>query len=337
MEGSLSPRIQVLTVGAEGEWSPHSLELLGDAAALARRMSGAVDAWVLPPTPPGGRIDELARHGADSVTLLLHERLERWASEAVAAALAQTLLPACRLILLPADARGEEVAGLLAGRLDTEWIPDAITLGATRAGQVEITAALPGGRLSRAFRAEAERPIVVTMREGVAEARAQTAATAPALREITPDLSDVAPLTATGKFLPADPRTQEIVHARRIVAGGRGTGGSEGMKLVAELTDALHASLAASRVAVDLGWAPPERQVGQTGKTVKPDLYVACGISGASHHLAGMRESRHIVAINPDAAAPIHEVAHLSLRADLRELIPAIQSVLGRRTQRVGE
>jgi electron transfer flavoprotein alpha subunit len=85
-------------------------------------------------------------------------------------------------------------------------------------------------------------------------------------------------------------------------------------------------------MAVDLGWAHVERQVGQTGRTVRPELYVACGISGASHHLAGMRESKHIVAINPDPAAPIHDVAHLSLRADLHQLIPAIRQTLQRRS-----
>jgi electron transfer flavoprotein alpha subunit len=82
---------------------------------------------------------------------------------------------------------------------------------------------------------------------------------------------------------------------------------------------------------VDLGWLPSERQVGQTGRTVRPELYVACGISGASHHLAGMRDSKHIVAINPDGAAPIHELAHLSLLGDLHQVIPAIHAALVRR------
>ena len=124
----------------------------------------------------------------------------------------------------------------------------------------------------------------------------------------------------------------DLVFARRVVSAGRGAGGPDGVRLVEELADALGASLGASRMVVDLGWAPPARQVGQTGRTVRPDLYVACGISGASHHLAGMRDSKHIVAINPDGTAPIHDVAHLSLRGDLHRVIPAILAALGRRS-----
>jgi electron transfer flavoprotein alpha subunit len=335
MEGAL-PRIQVLAVAREGVWSPHALELVGDAAALARRVQGSVDAWLLPPAPPRHQLDELAQFGCHSATVLRHERLAAWSPETVAAALAATLLPGCRLILLPAGARGEEVAGLLAGTLDGDWIPDVVTLGATRSGEIELTAAVAGGRLSRGFRSGVGRVLIATMREGVAEIRREAAPAALAIRELMPDLAGVAAHTATGTFLAADPRTQDIVHARRIVAGGRGTGGPAGMKLVAELSEALGASLAASRVAVDLGWAPPERQVGQTGRTVKPELYVACGISGASHHLAGMRESRHIVAINPDPRAPIHELAHLSLQGDLCRVIPAISDVLERRRKTSG-
>jgi electron transfer flavoprotein alpha subunit len=103
------------------------------------------------------------------------------------------------------------------------------------------------------------------------------------------------------------------------------------MELVANLARDLDASPAASRMVVDLGWAAPERQVGQTGKTVRPDLYIACGISGASHHLAGMRDSKHVIAINTDADAPIHDIAHLSLCGDLHAVVPAIRKRLTRR------
>jgi electron transfer flavoprotein alpha subunit len=126
------------------------------------------------------------------------------------------------------------------------------------------------------------------------------------------------------EVLPPDPRAQDLREAERIVAGGRGVGGSEGFAAVQDLADALHASVGASRVAVDLGWVPYERQVGQTGRTVTPQLYVAAGISGATHHLLGMRGSEKIVAVNTDRRAPIFSVAHFGVVGNLHELLPAL-------------
>ena len=173
--------------------------------------------------------------------------------------------------------------------------------------------------------------VVLTIKPGVAEAKLVGSSGPIEVFESDVDLSAVPEYTRVTESLPADPRTVDIAFANRIVAGGRGTGGPDGMALVARLADVLGAAPAASRMAVDLGWAQAARQVGQTGKTVRPDLYVACGISGASHHLAGMRDSRHIVALNPDAKAPIHDVAQLSLHGDLRQVIPAIEAALHRR------
>lgn len=325
--------VQVLAaLEANGKWSALTLELLGDAAGLARRYSGRVGAWVLTePSAPEPAFDELAAYGCDRVRHLRNDRFARWSSEAVAAALRQEMAPSCRMVLLPGDARGEETAALLAEYLETDWIADAITLAVSRSQVLEITAVLPGGKLARPFRTAGDRPPIVTMRRGVPEARKVDTPHPLEVQVIDLDLSAMPELTKVERFLPADPRTVDLVFAQRIVSAGRGTGGPEGLRLVAELAEVLGASLGASRLVVDLGWAPAERQVGQTGRTVRPDLYVACGISGASHHLAGMRDSKHIVAINPDAAAPIHEVAHLSLRGDLHQLIPAIRAALQRR------
>ncbi len=322
------------TTGPDGNWTALALELLGDAAALAQRLSTRVGAWVLTASGQSPALDELARHGCQTVWNLHCDRFETWSSEAIAAALAKTITADCRVLLLPGGARGEETAALLAEKLDGDWIADVLTLTITRSGILEITASLLDGKLARLHRTADGRPVVVTMRPGVAEARRVERPAPLEIHDIDMDLTAVPELTAVEQFLPADPRTMDIVHAQQIVAGGRGVGGPDGMQLIARLAEVLSASSAASRVAVDLGWAPPQRQVGQTGRTVRPDLYVACGISGATHHLAGMRQSKHIVAINPDRAAPIHQVAHLSLHGDLRELIPAIEAALQRRRAR---
>jgi electron transfer flavoprotein alpha subunit len=324
--------VQVLaTTDPDGQASRVTLELLGDAVPVARRWNGSVGVWLLTPPDVVPAASLLAAHGCSLFTHLRHERFRHGSSEAIAASLHQHVAAGCRLILLPGHARGEEVAALLAERLETLWVPDVLTLSVTRTSVLEITATLPGGKLARTHRPVGERPVVVTMRPGVAEAKKVDRPTPVEVRSYDVDLCDVPALTRVERSLPADPKTVDLVFARRIVSAGRGTGGPEGVRLVAELADALGASLGASRMVVDLGWLPLERQVGQTGRTVRPDLYVACGISGASHHQAGMRESKHIVAINSEASAAIHDIAHLSLRGDLHRVIPAIHAVLERR------
>jgi electron transfer flavoprotein alpha subunit len=326
--------VQVLVVAdGNGDWSRHALELLGDASVLAKRLSGKTGAWFVT-AESGAEPAPEELHGCDSLVRLRNDRFARWSSEVVSAALAQHVAPGCRVVFLPGNARGEEVAALLAERLETEWIPDVLTLSVTRTGTLEVSASLETGKLSRVFRPAGARPVIVTMRAGVAEARKSEGGVVPVVQTIDVDLSTVPELTSVERFLPADPRTIDLVFAQRIVAGGRGTGGAEGLRLVGTLADALHASLGVSRVVVDSGWAPYELQVGQTGRTVRPDTYVACGISGASHHLAGMRESKHIIAINPDRSAPIHEVAHLSLLGEMQAVIPAIHAALARRFER---
>ena len=322
----------LVTAEPDGKWSAHSLELLSDSATAARRLNGCAGAWVLTSGESKPNFEELGAHGCRRVRHLKNARFTKWSSEAIAAALADQRSPDCRLILLPGVARGEEVAALLAEKLETLWIPDALTFSVTRTAALEITAVLPGGKLSRIFRMMNEKPVVATMRPGVAEARREKAAGFE-VTEKEIDLSKALSLTAVEEFFPADPKTVDITCANRIVSAGRGTNGPAGIQLVSQLADSLKASLGASRMVVDLGWAPQERQVGQTGRTVRPDLYVACGISGASHHLAGMRDSQHIVAINPDVSAPIHEVAHLSLHGDLHQVIPEIITALKKRSR----
>ena len=162
----------------------------------------------------------------------------------------------------------------------------------------------------------------------------------PALLVVNPDATEALAATSTAVevqslMLPASPSPFKLLHETRlapgemdvteadvVVAGGRGVGGKEGFDQLAELAALLGGTVGASRVAVDLGWVPYARQVGLTGKSVSPRLYIACGISGAIHHTLGMRESSFIVAINSDARAPIFKIANVSIVGDVNEVIP---------------
>jgi electron transfer flavoprotein alpha subunit len=126
------------------------------------------------------------------------------------------------------------------------------------------------------------------------------------------------------EFLKGDPKKIDVTEAEIIVAGGRGIGGAEGFKKIERLAEVLGGTLAGSRVAVDQGWVPFERQIGQTGRTVSPKLFIACGISGAFEFTAGMKDSRLIVSINNDLEAPISRVSSLSLVGDLHAVVPEI-------------
>jgi electron transfer flavoprotein alpha subunit len=145
--------------------------------------------------------------------------------------------------------------------------------------------------------------------------------------ELVPVLAEDEILTKVAGFEESEGDVS-LADAEIIVSGGRGVAGPEGYEPLQELADLLNAALGASRAAVDAGWIPYEHQVGQTGKTVSPDLYVACGISGAIQHLAGMRTSKVIVAINKDPEAPIFKMADYGVVEDLFDLVPALKEVL---------
>ncbi len=195
-----------------------------------------------------------------------------------------------------------------------------------RDAHLDVTILDASGRRSRRVRLVEEQPAIVTLRPSVAELLPEDRQRRGTWQQI--DVSAEDELVRSEEIRPADPRTVDIRFANRLIAGGRGLGSQQGFDMLRRVADHLGASVAASRMAVDLGWIEVDRQVGQTGKTVAPDLYIACGISGASHHLAGMSEARHIVAVNIDSCAPIFKVADLSLVGDLYPILECVEEAL---------
>lgn len=302
-----------------------ALECLADARELAARLGGPVWALLLGDRVPEERIPPLAHHGADRVLCIEHESLEPYTTDAWLAALTDLCARHRPALLLAAHtAVGRDLAPRLAARLGAACASDCVELRVGEGGGVEATRHAFADRVSQTLALEGPAPAIATLRPGVAGLPRPDRNRTAEVERVRPQLHPAAPRVRVLGTIPADPRTIDIREAERIVAAGRGVGGPDGIALCQELADALGAALAGSRVAVDLGWLPWERQVGQSGRTVAPRLYIACGISGASQHLAGIRDARTVVAINQDRSAPIFGVAHLGVVGDAGRIIPAL-------------
>jgi electron transfer flavoprotein alpha subunit len=317
-----------------GLLSEHSLELLGDAQVLAQRLKGQVKCFLfiqddIPLLDPV----YFWQKGADTVHPLISYKKQGHDGQWLACQWQENLIPSERFYLLPATAIGEELAASLSYKLGgVPWVADGLKIILTRTLGAHIKALAQGGRMAQTLKQEAGDSVIVTFRPGVAEKKQRSGQGEAHIEQ--PIITKVTrrPGVQVKKRLPADPKTIDIRDANKIIAGGRGTSGSKGFEILRELCQKLGASLAGSRMAVDLGWIDSSRQVGQTGKQVKPELYLACGISGASHHIQGMMASKHIIAVNPDPKAAIHNLAHLSFKADLFLLLPAVIKKLGCRS-----
>lgn len=290
----------------------------GDALAVLLLAGGAADA---------AEAEHLARRGADEVIVVDHPVLSRYAPETYAAALqaAAALLPqAPDAWWLGHTAIGRDLAPRLAARLGAGQISDALAVARGDDGRVRFTRALHAGKALETRALLPGAPWVVTVRPN-------NFPPAPGLGGHNPG----API----RVAPFDPPPARIVirdvvrrvstavdlaEARVIVSGGRGVRSAEGFAPLQELASLLGGAVGASRGACDAGYCDYALQIGQTGKTVTPDLYIACGISGAVQHLAGMSRSRVIVAINKDPDAPIFSVADYGIVGDLFEVVPML-------------
>ncbi len=332
----------------KGQALPSSWETIGAGLSLAGDLGGGVTAVVF-----GENIAAVAqqafRYGADEVLLADDATLADYRSEAYTALLAKLAGDSApEVILFPTTTRGRELAGMLAVDLESGVLVDVTALEVAD-GVVLATRPIYAGKLLAKVQCNAK-PQIVTLR-----GRAFAKPEADESRSGTP--TPVEPVLSEDEIVVKvlDYTTAEggvsLTDAAVIVSGGRGVSNSpnleppgnldeagqeiwraqQGFKLVGELAETLGAAVGASRAAVDANYIPYANQVGQTGKVVAPDLYIACGISGAIQHLAGMRTSKVIVAINKDPEAPIFKLARFGVVADLFDILPPLTEALKQR------
>jgi electron transfer flavoprotein alpha subunit len=306
----------------EGKVMKVAYELLGKAQELGEALDEEVSAVLLGHNV-GSEAQRLLEYGARTVYLADSEEFENYCTlpyTRVITELVREHRPS--ILLMGATSVGRDLAPRVSRRLGAGLTADCTELSIDPTERILLqTRPAFGGNVMATIANRFSRPQMATVRPGVMEARkvpGQTGRIVPIRVGLSPqDL--VLKLVKSAKEPKAGVNLEE---AKVIVAGGRGVGDKEGFKLLEELAGLLGGELAGTRVAVEEGWIGPERQVGQTGVTVRPELYIACGISGAIQHRAGMMNSRYIVAINKDPQAPIFQVADWGLLGDLREIVP---------------
>jgi len=305
-----------------------SLEALGEARRLANAQGGAVSALLFGQDVSGLAATTLA-HGADEVLLADDATLAEFRAEAyggLLVRLARERQPA--LILAAATTRGRDLLGWAAVDLETSALADVIALGYA-GGQLTATRPVYAGKLLASVVAP-KTPALVSLRPRAFPKPEPDLARTGQVVPVPAGLNEAELATKVEGTLVEEGQVS-LADARIIVSGGRGVGGPEGFAPVRALAQTLGAAVGASRAAVDAGWIPYAHQVGQTGKTVAPDLYIALGISGAIQHQAGMRSAKTIVAVNKDPEAPIFKLARYGVVGDLFKIVPALDAEFKKR------
>lgn len=297
-----------------------SLEALSAARTLADVFGEQVAAFCI------GTQDfsvQLAHYGADKVIRVNHDLLSNYSPEGYAEALAQGAVQAQpRIILGSATALGRDFLPRVAAKLKVGLAQDCVTANIVD-GRLECVRPIYAGKAYARVR-PTKTPAMATLRPNVFSVGSPAGTRTAGTDTFTPNLSAGKIRAQATDIRASGAQKVELTEANIVVSGGRGVKGPENFPMIQALADAFGGAMGASRAAVDAGWIDHQYQVGQTGKTVSPTLYVACGISGAIQHLAGMSSSKYIVAINKDPEAPIFKLADYGIVGDIFQVIPAL-------------
>ncbi|NFF69022.1 electron transfer flavoprotein subunit alpha/FixB family protein [Clostridium sporogenes] len=317
--------IWVFAEQREGKLQKVVLELIGKGKELSKKLGVELTAVLL-----GNNVDDIAQqliqYGADKVLYANDPLLKNYTTDGytkVIYDLIQKRKP--EILLVGATYIGRDLAPRISSRLGTGLTADCTGLDIDEdTRNLLMTRPAFGGNLMATIVCESNRPKMSTVRPGVFEKLEKDNSRKGNIEKIKFDLKESDIKVKIKEVIKLAKKIEDISEAKILVSGGRGLGGPEGFKELRELADLIGGAISGSRAAVDSGWIDKAYQVGQTGKTVRPNLYIACGISGAIQHLAGMQDSDYIVAINKDESAPIMKVADLSIVGDYKKVLPSM-------------
>ncbi|HZQ05629.1 MAG TPA: electron transfer flavoprotein subunit alpha/FixB family protein [Anaerolineae bacterium] len=323
----MSNNVLIIAEGRAEGLRKVSFELVNAAQQLAAQLGGSAQGAIVG-SNVGVWADTLAKTGVSQVFVVDNPALAQFAPESYAAALAEIIRKAGpAIVLFGATGWGKELSARTAAKLDWGLVTDCTELKIEN-GSLVLTRPIYAGKAIAHVRAKSF-PIMVSVRPNIIPPVEANQAAAP-IEQVSVTLKE--PRAKVVETVAKQKSKVDLGEAAIVVSGGRGVKGPEGFVPVQELADSLGGALGASRAAVDAGWIDYTHQVGQTGKTVSPKLYIAAGISGAIQHLAGMSSSKVIVAINKDPDAPIFKIADYGIVGDLFEVLPALNEEVKRIT-----
>ena len=332
--------VYVFAQQVDNELSGIAFELLGKAKELAGDLNTDVTA-VLIGSDVKGLTDQLAEYGADKVIVVDDPELKEYRTEPYAHALSSVINEyKPEIVLVGATAIGRDLGPRVSARVATGLTADCTVLEIgdfplnpipgqeQKHNQLLMTRPAFGGNTIANIACPDNRPQMATVRPGVMQKREPVAGAKAEVIEYNPGFTPDNKYVEIVDIVKELSDTVDIMDAKILVSGGRGVGSPENFKILDDLAAAIGGTVSCSRAVVDSGWKPKELQVGQTGKTVRPNVYFAIGISGAIQHTAGMEESDIIVAINKDSNAPIFDVADYGIVGDLNKIVPKLTEEL---------
>ena len=317
--------VYVFAEQADSKISGVSFELIGKAKDLAAELKTDVTAVIMG-SDLKSLADELAAYGADKVIVIDHPVLQEYTTEPYTHAMdcvIKEFKP--EVVLYGATAIGRDLAPRVSARVKTGLTADCTQLEVdAETNNLRMTRPAFGGNLMATILCPNHRPQMATVRSGVMKKRKKIADAKAEIIAFEVEFVKNNKYVEVIEVIKKESNKIDIQDAKILVSGGRGVGSKENFALLQEMADAIGGTVSSSRACVDANWMEKDRQVGQTGKTVRPDVYFAIGISGAIQHLAGMQESDYIIAINKDDTAPIFDVTDFGVVGDMNKILPLL-------------